>query len=139
MADKELSMTELDRVFAGARAQPEIASGVPPGDASGAGYEALFARVMADAQAAMSQGQGAAPAFVPAPRPRGLARLAGLWSGLSAGFGGGGVVASLGAVALAALFLGYSTSQGLGEALLPPPADAGPEIEPVAIYFLAGG
>ncbi|NPD15691.1 hypothetical protein HOY34_10805 [Xinfangfangia sp. D13-10-4-6] len=169
MADNQLSMSELDRVFARLRASEAAPS------------DALFARVMNDAIAQMpaaaaqteqaaglavdlavrgdlapashsgsSAGMPAAPrtaaprtarsrpgVFVSGPPVSGLSRL---WAALSAGFGGAGVVASLGAVMMAALFLGYTDPAGLGDNFLPASAaEDGLEIEPVAIYFLAGG
>ncbi|WP_112312302.1 hypothetical protein [Pseudogemmobacter bohemicus] len=133
-----LTGPDLDRVFIRARA------GAPdPSDA-------LMERVMRDALAAMP----AALAPVASQPAMGMRRsLRQLWSSFSAGFGGSGVVASLGAVTAIALFLGYTAPAGiaggiLAEALMPlagmadTPAgdgDDGIEIEPVAIYFLAGG
>lgn len=106
---------DLDRLFARARADAPEPS------------PALVARVLADAEALRRR--RTAPRF---------AGLRALWLSLSAGFGGGGVLASLGAVAAVAVFLGYSDPAGLGEDFLTT-TDAGLEIVPVAEYFLSGG
>ncbi|MCL4065780.1 hypothetical protein M3484_04270 [Pseudomonas sp. GX19020] len=130
----ELTGAELDRVFLLARATAPEPSG------------ALMAHVLQAGLAAMPAPSGA-PSRVLRPAGAGfLAGIARLWSSFSAGFGGSGVVASLGAVAALALFLGYSDPAGLGDGFLTAAGamtvtegDDGPELEPVAIYFLAGG
>ncbi|MBJ2150572.1 hypothetical protein [Paracoccus sp. IB05] len=130
----ELTGAELDRVFLLARATaPE-----PPG--------ALMAHVLQAGLAAMPAPSGA-PLRGAHPAAAGLlAGIGRIWSSFSAGFGGSAVVASLGAVAALALFLGYSDPAGLSDgfwtgagAATGGEGDDGPELEPVAIYFLAGG
>ncbi|VDC31188.1 dihydroorotate dehydrogenase [Pseudogemmobacter humi] len=124
---------DLDRLFARARADASEPSA------------ALVSRVLADADAVLAGRR------VPVqPRRRPGAGLRALWLSLSAGFGGGGVLASLGAVAAIAVFLGYSDPAGLGTTLgaglggdflitMDATSDAGLEIVPVAEYFLSGG
>lgn len=136
MGNSGLNSQELDRLFIRARATAPEPS------------EALSAKVMQDALALMPAAKTAPPTPVAA---RAAAPVHGhlqalstgwerrFWASLSAGFGGGGAVASLGAVAVIALFLGYSAPAGFAEDLIPAATDAGIEIEPVAIYFLAGG
>lgn len=123
--------TDLDRLLAGARAAPMAPS------------EALMARVLADAQA--HQPRPLAPASVPAGadaaarHPRSPRR--GLWSALSAEFGGAGVLAGLGAAAALGLVLGYVNPAGLGalaDGFLPLSAP-GLELVPVTdILFTEG-
>jgi len=133
-----LTGAELDRVFLRARfSAPE------PSDA-------LMARVMQAGIALMPAPSGASPENVAPAGVAGPGPFARLWSSLSAGFGGSGVVASLGAVAGIALFLGYSDPDGFSDGfwtssgteaggMTLAEADDGLELEPVAIYFLAGG
>lgn len=114
---------ELDRLFAAARANPPPAS------------EDFMARVLADALAAQPR-LTAAPAMRPAlPPPR-----RSFWSVLSAGFGGAGVLAGLGSVAVIGLYFGYADPTGLTDSLLSG-SGAGSDLEmvPVAALFLTEG
>lgn len=81
-------MDDLDALFAAARR-----SEVPPSDA-------LMARVLADA--AGLQPEPAPIVQVVPPRKTGV------WGGLSALFGGGGVLAGLGTVAMAGFYIGFA-------------------------------
>ena len=78
-------MDDLDALFATARG-----ADVQP-------TKALMARVMADAVALQPK---------PLPLVRAAARETGFWAGLSALFGGGGVLAGLGSVAMTGFYLG---------------------------------
>lgn len=80
-------MDDLDALFASARG-----SDVQPS-------QALMARVMADAQAMQ-------PKPVPVVRTAAV-RKTGFWAGLAALFGGGGVLAGLGTVAMAGFYIGF--------------------------------
>lgn len=79
-------MDDLDALFATARS-----ADVTPSDA-------LMARVMADAVALQPK---------PAPMVRAVVQGTGFWAGLAALFGGGGVLAGLGSVAMAGFFVGF--------------------------------
>ena len=78
-------MDDLDALFAASRAADLLAS------------DDLMARVLADAAALQPKA---------APLVRAAPRKAGVWSGLAALFGGSGVLAGLGSVAMAAFFIG---------------------------------
>ena len=78
-------MDDLDALFAASRGGDH-----PPSDA-------LMARVLADA--AMAQPKAA-------PIVRLVPGKAGVWAGLAALFGGSGVLAGVGSVAMAAFFIG---------------------------------
>ncbi len=78
-------MDDLDTLFAAARG-----ADVPPTDA-------LMARVLADAERLQPRA---------AAMPRAEAQATGFWAGVSALFGGGGVLAGLGSVAMAGFYLG---------------------------------
>ena len=86
-------MSELDDLFAVAAAQP-----VP------APSDALMAGVLADA--AREQARPAARLAVLPARP-------GVWSAMSALFGGSGVLAGLGTAAVAGLYLGFAQPSAL--------------------------
>lgn len=77
---------DLDDLFAEAASKPVA----PSGD--------LMARVLADAARMQPQPR----ARVAAPPPR-----LGLWAGLAALFGGGGMLAGIGSAAVAGLFIGF--------------------------------
>ena len=79
-------MDDLDALFATARG-----ADVQPSDA-------LMARVLADAAAVQ-------PKAVPLVQAG--ARDTGFWAGLAALFGGGGVLAGLGTVAMAGFYIGF--------------------------------
>lgn len=79
-------MDDLDALFATARS-----ADVKPSDA-------LMARVMADAAAMQPKA---------APMLRAAAPETGFWAGLAALFGGGGVLAGLGTVAMAGFYIGF--------------------------------
>lgn len=112
---------DLDQLLGQARANPPAPS------------EAFMARVTAEALA--HQPRVAAP--VAMRPPRAASPRSGLWS-LFAGFGGGGVVAGLGAVAVLGLFYGYADPAGLTDEFL---TTSGTELElvPVATLFLTEG
>ena len=122
---------DLDRLFALGRS----ADRDPSAD--------LMARILQDAAEYQPR---AAQAFTPRPAaaPSLLLRL---WRGLTAGIAGGPVLASLGALAIAAVFLGYSATAGMSEGLLAETlmgleaagSTTGYEIFPVAEYFLSEG
>lgn len=79
-------MDDLDALFATARS-----ADVQPSDA-------LMARVMADAVAMQPKA---------VPMVRAVPPETGFWAGLAALFGGGGVLAGLGSVAMAGFFVGF--------------------------------
>ena len=86
----ESEMTELDDLFAEARRTGPDAS------------EAFMARVLADALAEQPE-----PARVVTTRQAPAPQRTGLFDWLAGVFGGGGVLAGLGAVAAAGLLVGY--------------------------------
>lgn len=95
--------------------------------------DALMARILADGLALQPK-----PAPAGAVRPGTVAPRRGLWARLAEGFGGGGVMAGLGAVAVLGLYVGYTDPGGLS-ALLMQSSDAGLEMVPAAEMFLTGG
>lgn len=92
-----MSMTELDRLLAEARATPP-----QPG-------AALMARILADALA-----EQPAPAAGLAHRAPARPVQRGFWAGLAEAFGGRGVLAGLGGAATFGLVLGYVDPTALG-------------------------
>lgn len=122
-------MTEqdLDRLLAEARAE---GGAVAPG---------FMARLLEDALAAQpAPALTLAIAGAAAPQPVARSRWHGLWAALSAGFGGGGVVAGLCGAAVLGLWVGYADPGGLTDTFTTT-SEAGLEIAPAAEYFLTGG
>ena len=102
----------------------------------------FMARLLEDALAAQPAPAPIQPAgFQPAqilPSMRAAPRWRSLWTALSAGFGGGGVVAGLCGAAVLGLWVGYADPGGLTETFTTT-SEAGLEIAPAAEYFLTGG
>lgn len=133
--------SDLDRLFAEARGAQVSVS------------DALMARVMADAQAHLPM--GAMPMIdvpIVAPSTSKISAFRNFWQVLRAGFGGTGVMASLGVVAAVSIALGYADFEGVSAAVLSDAnldsmfgqfaeTDGGEALElvPVAAYFLNEG
>lgn len=124
----------LDALLAEARARPPQPS------------DALMTRVLAEALALQPQPRPemraglrpeSRPESRPEPRRAGTPRRR-LFATLAEAFGGRGVLAGLGAVAVLGLYLGYADPAGLTDRLVFL-SDPGLEMTPAAELFLTGG